>query len=280
MFKKQVRLFFKLIKVTVTLPVTFLVFAGCYFYSDHFSFSILPVCLAVFLLAGAASALNQVLEVRYDAIMERTQNRPIPSGKISKINAIYIALILAISGSTILLFYSIESFVVGVFTLVWYLLGYTLLKRVTAFAIIPGSLTGALPPIIGWTAVGGHFSDYRIVILATLVFIWQIPHFWLLMLIYGDEYKKAGFPVLFDIFSEFQVRLWTLAWIVCSCISVVLAYIILSPNIEMHIPLLLGYLYLGFSSFVLLFKPSKRNFKTLFHIINLLMLGSIIILLL
>jgi len=109
----------------------------------------------------------------------------------------------------------------GLFTILWYNGVYTYSKRLTAFAVVPGALTGALPPLIGWLAAGGGFWDKPIIFLEFLFFTGQIPHFWLLVLKYGEEYSKAGIPALTNVFSLPQINRLTFTWVVTSVIAAV-----------------------------------------------------------
>jgi protoheme IX farnesyltransferase len=88
------------------------------------------------------------------------------------------------------------------------------MKKKTAFAVVPGSLTGVIPVLIGWMAGGGSLADHTLWMLALFLFMWQIPHFWLLMLKYEGEYRSAGFPVMTDTFSNTQFRNIIMAWFI------------------------------------------------------------------
>jgi protoheme IX farnesyltransferase len=90
---------------------------------------------------------------------------------------------------------------------------------ITAFAVVPGAITGALPPLIGWVAAGGGPWEKPIIFIEFLIFIGQIPHFWLLILAYGEEYKAAGIPNLTDIFSRIQINRLTFSWVISSVIA-------------------------------------------------------------
>jgi protoheme IX farnesyltransferase len=103
--------------------------------------------------------------------------------------------------------------------MIWYNGIYTYSKRITAFAVVPGAITGALPPLIGWVAAGGGVWDKPIIFLEFLFFTGQIPHFWLLILKYGEEYKKAGIPSLLDIFKKDQINRLTFTWVVTTVIA-------------------------------------------------------------
>jgi protoheme IX farnesyltransferase len=153
--------------------------------------------------------------------MERTRKRPLPAGRIKVKNAAVFFLITLLTGLTVIYFAgNIKAALIGLATIIWYNGVYTYFKRITAFAVVPGAITGALPPLIGWVAAGGGLWDRPIIFIEFLFFMAQIPHFWLLLLKYGEEYKKAGFPTLFDFFSRMQVYRLTFIWIVTSVIAV------------------------------------------------------------
>jgi protoheme IX farnesyltransferase len=147
--------------------------------------------------------------------MDRTKGRPIPSGKLTSQKAFLIALLLLFSGFAVLAsgFYW-TCVILGILNILWYNGFYTWLKKKTAFAVVPGALSGVIPVFMGWSAAGGSLTDRPALLLAFFLFIWQIPHFWLLMLKYGDEYRLAGFPVMTDIFNIYQFRNIILAWMI------------------------------------------------------------------
>ena len=147
--------------------------------------------------------------------MERTKGRPIPSKKLSPSTALKISIGLLLSGS-ILLYVGAHgsALVLGLFAMFWYNGVYTPLKRKSPFAAIPGALIGAIPPLIGWVSGKGLFSlDPQILAISFFFFIWQVPHFWLLLLNSGRDYEKAGLPSLTKIFSSAQLRRITFMWI-------------------------------------------------------------------
>jgi protoheme IX farnesyltransferase len=173
-----------------------------------------PLALSVFLLACGSSALNQYQERGTDALMERTRNRPIPSGIIGPPRALLFALLLLGLGlSMIEVTGGLKVLLLGMFAVCWYNGLYTPLKRKSAFAVIPGALIGAVPPAIGWVAGGGFFSSPKLWAMSFLFFMWQVPHFWLITLNFGREYEGAGLPSLKNIFTESQVRRIIFHWI-------------------------------------------------------------------
>jgi heme o synthase len=264
--------FFQLIKVTVTLPVTFLAFIGFCLFRLSFGGEVWLLCTGIFLLAGSASALNQILEKKYDALMPRTKQRPIPSGNIGLKDAWIIVIILGLTGIAILAQFNAIAVLLGFITLFWYAGVYTFLKRKTGFAVIPGALTGALPPLIGWVAAGGKIADPLIVYTALFVFIWQIPHFWLLILIYGEEYRQAGFPTLYDYFNDHQIRIGTFLWIILSVLYAIL-FLVIRSNLLLSISLLSILILLLVLVYMNLFmERGLKKIKLTFHLVNAFML--------
>ena len=176
--------------------------------------------IGVLLLACGSAALNHYQERKTDALMTRTKNRPIPSGKINPTTALEISFFLILSGIILIAIAgNLISALFGIINLIWYNAIYTPLKKKTPFAIIPGSLVGAIPPIIGWTAAGGELIHPQIFMTAFFFFIWQIPHFWLLLLVLDEDYKKAGMPTLTNLFSKEQLARITFIWIMATAIS-------------------------------------------------------------
>jgi protoheme IX farnesyltransferase len=193
---------------------------GFFLFSYHRTFDVLLTCASVFLLACGASALNQYQEQDIDAKMERTRLRPLPSGTTTPAQALFFSLALLVSGQFLLACAGgAKAFVLGLAALLWYNGVYTYLKRVTAFASVPGALVGIIPPAIGWVAAGGVISDGRLAAICFIFFLWQVPHFWLLVLNHGEEYERAGLPSLTRLMKKPQIARITFVWIVASTIA-------------------------------------------------------------
>ena len=225
------KVFSELTKFRITALVSFTTGLGYILSADTLSFTMFYAIAGIFLLAAASSSLNHWQEKDTDALMDRTKFRPIPSGRIQPAMALYVSLGLMISGSVLLLYTTnFTTFLVGIFTFFWYNGVYTPLKRKTAFAIIPGALVGALPPVAGWTAAGGSLFDGRIIMIAAYFFIWQIPHFWLLLMLYGNDYEKGGFPTLNRIFSPEQLKRITFIWLVGNVMTAMMIPLFLYVN--------------------------------------------------
>jgi protoheme IX farnesyltransferase len=151
---------------------------------------------ATALVAAGASALNQLLERDYDAKMRRTQNRPLPSGRLQPTTVMTFGGVSSVAGLIYLAFaVNLLTSVLGAVTLVSYLFIYTPLKRVTWLNTAIGAVPGALPPLMGWTAARGELSGEGWALFAIL-FFWQLPHFFAIAWMYRDEYAKAGFKML------------------------------------------------------------------------------------
>ena len=171
------------------------------------------LAIGVLFLAAGAAALNQYQERAIDKLMPRTRMRPLPTKRVKPENALVFSLLLACFGLWILL--SLGQVLVlasGVFALAWYNGVYTHLKRVTAFAVIPGALTGMVPPFMGWAAAGRDPLHPEIMALCFFFFVWQVAHSWLLVLNYGDEYERAGLPCFKGVFATRQLLRITAVW--------------------------------------------------------------------
>ena len=180
---------------------------------------IVYLATGIFLLACGASALNQFQERDIDAMMERTMLRPLPAGTMTSAHVLVVAKMLILGGIVLLGCLNWLSAAFGALAIAWYNGLYTRLKRITALAAVPGALVGTLPPVIGWTAGGGNLADPRIFALAALFFLWQIPHFWLLLLRNGRQYEEAGMPTLTSIIPHELFEKITLIWIAATAVA-------------------------------------------------------------
>lgn len=220
---KYLNAFLDLAKIRITFFVSVSTSIGYILYSGSVSLKMFIAAIGVFLLASGSSAINHYQERNYDALMERTKSRPIPAGIISPKVALVYAVTLSLIGISVLGFLiNAAALVLGIIALIWYNLFYTPLKRKYVMAVVPGSVIGAIPPVIGWVAAGGNLLDSQALALALFFFIWQIPHFWLLLMIYGNDYERAGYPTLTRIFSDNQLSRITFIWIIALATSVLL----------------------------------------------------------
>lgn len=266
-------------KVRISLPIALSALVGYSLKTGWLGSEVWMLVSGVFLMSCSSGAINHIQEYETDALMPRTKNRPIPSGKISLKGAILIAVLFFAYGAFILLtsFQPIVFFT-SLLTLLAYNAIYTPLKKVTAFAVVPGSLVGALPPYIGWFAGGGAIIDEQIIWVALFFFIGQIPHFWLLLLMFGKEYTLAGYPSLNTVFSDNQIKRLSYTWILATIATAfVVAMTVLKGSTTMFF-LLIYIFYLLFSLTAGIFVKKDIPVRASFLKLNLLYLLMMILL--
>jgi protoheme IX farnesyltransferase len=223
----------ELTKIRISLFATLSASVSFILANPSISKEIILLSAGVFFLACGSCALNQYQERENDQLMERTRGRPIPSKRLNPKNALKIALSLIFSGVFILLFgTNWVAFGLGAFAVFWYHGIYTPLKKRTPFAVIPGALIGAIPPMIGWVSGGGQLHDPQILAISFLFYIWQAPHFWILLFNFGRDYEKGGFPSLERVFTQAQFKRVLFLWIFATgvtCFMIPLFGILQSP---------------------------------------------------
>lgn len=224
--------------------------------------------VAVLLLGLGVCALNQYQEYEDDAKMPRTQNRPIASKKITPNEGLIISVILIIL-SFFAIWLSLDFIGVLIFISVIILYNglYTKTKKHTVYAVIYGAVLGVIPPLIGWIAGGGDITDIRFLTICLFYFVWQIPHFWLLILKYYKQYEKAGYKTVATVFGVQRLEritfIWLLLTLICGLFTII-AFPIESIVISVLMALLFCY---SFYSVLLL--PRTRNYIRVFIGINL-----------
>jgi len=202
----------RLTRAPLSLLVTFSAMTGYVLTGSAITASFFFLLSGVFLLSAGTSVLNQVQEYRRDALMQRTNRRPIPSGEISMLNAILVAVVFILAGSVLLSFNGWLPMALGLLNIVFYNLIYTPLKTRSWLAILPGAAVGSVPPLIGWTSAGFYIFHPNALFLALFVLLWQVPHFWLLMIKYGKEYEMAGFCSISKNLNEQQIKSMVFLW--------------------------------------------------------------------
>lgn len=177
--------------------------------------SLTMFCLGGFLISGASITINQIMERDFDKLMKRTRNRPLPTGRVSVSEAFRWSLILAVTGTLLLIYYTNWLTVsLSLLSMLAYCFVYTPLKRVGPLAVLVGAFPGALPPLLGWVAFSGSIG-YEAMVIFGIQFIWQFPHFWAIAWIADRDYKKAGFKLLpfggkKDLNTAIQIMIYTL----------------------------------------------------------------------
>ena len=177
-------------------------------------FDMLLATLSVLLVAMGVSTLNQVQEYKSDAKMARTKHRPIASGKMSPRTGIIIAAVLIVL--SMVLIYSLLGLTgvnIFMFAFIWYNAMYTPLKKKSALAVIPGAILGVIPPAIGWLVAGHSLVELEFISIAAYYFIWQVPHFWLLVMLFHGDYKDGGYPTAMRLFGQNSLQRLTFVWL-------------------------------------------------------------------
>ena len=230
--------------------------------------------LGIGLCAGAAAAINHVVDERIDQEMSRTTNRPVAQGRVSQTEAVLFAALLAISGTVLLaVTINVLTAVLTVASLVGYAFVYTMfLKRATPQNIVIGGLAGAAPPLLGWTAVTGEIHGHGL-LLVLIIFAWTPPHFWALAIHRKEEYAAVGIPMLpvthGNRFTALHILLYT---ILMFLITLLPFATFLSGWIYAVSAVILGAGFLYWSIEILREKNPKAPMETFKYSINYLLL--------
>ena len=191
------KVIFELTKFRLSFLVSFSAIFGFILASDNFNFiDLIILGIAGYLVTAASVINNQILEKDFDRKMDRTKDRPLPTNRISNQTSLITSIFFAAIGlATMTLYFNLITGLLSLASLLLYTFIYTPLKRVGPIAVFVGAIPGALPPLIGWVAFSGEISVEAIIIFS-IQFIWQFPHFWAIAWIYHDDYKKVGFKLL------------------------------------------------------------------------------------
>lgn len=236
---------------------------------------------SVLLVAMGVSTLNQVQEYREDSKMERTKNRPIAAGRMTPRTGVVIAVVLILSSFALI--YSLLG-LTGInffaFAFLWYNLMYTPLKKRSALAVVPGALLGVIPPAIGWLVAGHTLFELEFITVAVYYFIWQVPHFWLLVMLFHGDYKDGGYPTAMRLFGEGTLQRLTFVWLVLTIQAG--AFMVYTFNVYSNVTIVLS-IALGVWAFLTSIKLLKKEFQLtdargIFWKINAAFLGIIILL--
>jgi len=188
--------FKEITKMRLAVSVVFSSVAGYFLGADVVDFvTVLLLAVGGYLMVGASNAFNQVIEKDLDALMNRTKNRPIPSGRMSVAKALSIAFLFTIVGVGVLYIINPITAVFGAISIILYVALYTPLKTKTPLSVFVGAFPGAIPFMLGWVAATNDFS-IEPGTLFMIQFFWQFPHFWALGWWLYDDYERGGFFML------------------------------------------------------------------------------------
>lgn len=236
---KSIYLDFKAItKAGLAISVVFSSIAGFVLGIDHFEAStwwvLLKLAIGGYCMVGASNAYNQVIEKDLDALMDRTKNRPVASGRMQPRVAVAVASLLTILGLALLYSINPKSAMFGAISIFLYTSVYTPLKTMTSLSVFVGAFPGAIPFMLGWVAATGEFG-IEAGTLFLIQFFWQFPHFWAIGWFLYEDYEKAGFFMLptgkRDNGTALQIILYTI-WLIIASLLPMFGYtgqLFLSP---------------------------------------------------
>lgn len=216
--------------------------------------------LGIALVAGSGAAVNHLIDYKVDSLMRRTHNRPIPQGRVDPRHAAVFAAVIGVIGMTILLLWvnplcawlTLASFVGYAFIYTGYL------KRATPQNIVIGGLSGAMPPLLGWSAVTGTIEPGAL-ILVLIIFAWTPPHFWALAIHRKDEYAKTGIPMLPVTHGEQLTKVHILLYTIIMVMITLLPWLTgMSGPLYLLGAVVLGAGFLGWAA-LLLWKPKPST---------------------
>ncbi|MGB5230260.1 MAG: UbiA family prenyltransferase [Desulfoprunum sp.] len=233
----------------------------------------------VVLLAGGAASLNSLQEWRQDRLMRRTMFRPLPQGELNPGQALRQAVLLIGCGLLLLSFVPGPLPVaLGLLAVVLYNGVYTPLKAKTMLALVPGAVCGSLPVVIGWIAGGGQAGSPVLGALISLLVLWQVPHSWLVSLIYRDDVARSRMPQLLHHLSEPAMRRLLVPWVSALAATMMLFTLLpLGLNATARTVLLCAAILLALVFLLQVFLHYSLNYRTLFIFLNLIFILFILI---
>ena len=256
----KTKAYYELLKFRLSALVAF---SGAFGYSlavDRIDWwKLFLISIGGFCITGAANIVNQIKEVALDKLMKRTQNRPLPTGRLSVYEASVFCLILFTIASYILFIqFNYKAGLLGVLSFLLYGFVYTPLKRVGPISVFVGAFPGAFPPMIGWVAATGAFG-LEPGILFAIQFFWQFPHFWAIAWVADEDYQRAGFKMLpnnghKDLRTAITMMIYTIFLVPCGFIPHLLGMTGFNSAI---VAVFCGVLFLS-QTFYLMSKPTDK----------------------
>jgi protoheme IX farnesyltransferase len=251
--------FKEITKVRLAVSVVFSSIAGYFLGAYELNlYSILLLAFGGYCMVGASNAFNQVIERDLDALMKRTQNRPIPAGRMSVNTAMTVAIVLTILGVWSLYVLSPKTAMFGAISIFLYTSAYTPLKTKTPLSVFVGAIPGAIPFMLGWVAATDDFG-IEPGTLFMIQFFWQFPHFWALGWMLDEDYKKGGFKMLptgkKDTGTALQIILYTI-WMIVISIMPVFGF---TGRLNLSIPAAIIIFLMGIAMLIFAFKLYEKR---------------------
>jgi protoheme IX farnesyltransferase len=221
---KKLTYFGQLLKFRLSTTVVFSAVVGYLLGIDNFILlDFIILIFGGFLVTGSANAFNQIIEKDTDKLMDRTMNRPLPKGNLSVLEAIIFSSLMSVVGLYCLYILNPLSSFFGLLSILLYVLSYTPLKRISTISIFVGALPGAIPFLLGWVSATGDFG-IAAGTLFSIQFFWQFPHFIAIAWVLDEDYKKAGFKMLFGNKKGTYPAIISIATSVCMTIISVIPF--------------------------------------------------------
>ncbi len=267
--------YLEMLKLHLCLYIGFSAVFGHVMASQSFSLDSLLFGLFVFILACGSAVLNNIQDREYDSFFLRTNCRSLPQKRVPLIHAKIIAILMVGLGlSGLLLAQTLFPLFFGILAIIFYNGVYTPLKKKSLMAIIPGSLVGILAPLIGWSAAGEIITDPNILIILSVFGLWQIPHFFIIVLKTREykpgNYKSNSFPCFTKNFSKNEIILQALIW--TNLYSLAVLRFLINGSIQNHIlSIICGLNVVGLTLFIPAILYKKQNYSFAFIAINLSM---------
>lgn len=226
--------FFKLSKLGLGSLVVFSAIVTYFTVATHINiYAIIAITVGGLFVTSAANGFNQIIEKDFDRLMERTKNRPMPTGVISDVEAFVFCIFFGMAGTILLwVFTNPLCGILGFISIILYAVVYTPLKRITPLAVFVGAFPGALPTLIGAVAATEGFGEitFFAFLLFMVQFVWQFPHFWSLAWFNNDDYAKADFHLLpskggKDDASKFQILIYSVFLLITSIFPFVFQFV-------------------------------------------------------
>ncbi len=261
----------RLVKLPLCLPIALSAGFGYFLHKPLPTPAGLTISLGVLCLATGAAGLNSIQEIETDRYLHRTKTRPLVTGKLTRKQSIPFI--------TSLLFFGLYTIyqagndfrplLLSILSVVVYNGIYTPLKKVTLFALIPGGIAGGLPPLIGWVGAGGLITDFRIWLVFFLFFLWQIPHFFLVLLQHKKDYQRVGTLNLAQTLSEQSLIRLAIIWMLAFS-SAALSLTVVPDFLSLASRFIMSILTMGSTIYIVLHLSTQKkpNYRRLFLVLN------------
>ena len=273
---RKLKYYFQLLKFRLSITVVFSAVAGYFLGTDLFLIEeLLYLIFGGLLVTGSANGFNQILERDYDKIMTRTAKRPLPLKNLKLSEAVFFSMIIGFIGLYLLNFikpegsyfgYLSKSSLFGLISMLLYVFSYTPLKRLSTISIFVGAIPGAIPFLLGWVAATDNFGLIAGTLFA-IQFFWQFPHFISIAWVQDDQYKKAGFKMLFggkkSTYPALISVITSLVMMIISIIPFFWKQIDLQLSFEAFVIILIIGLWFTFKSVVLFKKLDDESARKL-----------------